>query len=183
MENGKPAADPIEQDTASGDGDEVNPVDAAAQLAALAQERDQLAAEKAELQDHWLRSRAEFENFRRRSERERSEMFEFAAMDVVRAMLPVLDDFERALKVETADKEYVKGMELIYQRMYDALKKLGLEPIAALGQVFDPNLHHAVEVCPSDSVEDQTILDELQRGYNFKRKLLRPAMVKVAVRQ
>lgn len=180
MENGKPVADPIEQDSAAGDSDTVNPVDAAARLA---EERDQLAAEKAELQDRWLRSRAEFDNFRRRSERERSELFEFASMEAVRAMLPILDDFERALKVESGDKEYAKGMELIYQRMYGALNKLGLEPIVAIGQAFDPNLHHAAETCPSDEAEDQTVLDEYQRGYNFKGKLLRPAMVKVAVRQ
>ncbi len=183
MENGKPAADPIEQDPVVGDGDTVAPVDAAAQLAALAQERDQLAAEKSEMQDRWLRGRAEFDNYRRRSERERAELFEFASMEAVRAMLPILDDFERALKVESGDKEYAKGMELIYQRMQESLKKLGLEPVAATGQMFDPNVHHAVEMCPTEDVEDQTILDEYQRGYNFKGKLLRPAMVKVAVRQ
>ncbi|MCX6623945.1 MAG: nucleotide exchange factor GrpE [Acidobacteria bacterium] len=183
MENGKPAADPIEQDRHSAGGDTASPVDAAAQLAALAEERDQLAAEKAEMQDRWLRGRAEFDNFRRRSERERSELFEFASMEAVRAMLPMLDDFERALKVESVDKEYSKGMELIYQRMYDALGKLGLEPVPAIGLVFDPNVHHAVEMTPTEDVEDQTILDEYQRGYNFKGKLLRPAMVKVAVRQ
>lgn len=183
MENRKPVADPIEQDSAAGESGTVNPVDAAVQLARLTEERDQLAAEKAELQDRWLRGRAEFDNFRRRAERERTELFEFASMEAVRAMLPILDDFERALKVESGDKEYAKGMELIYQRMYGALNKLGLEPIVAIGQVFDPNVHHAAETCPSPEAEDQTVLDEYQRGYNFKGKLLRPAMVKVAVRQ
>jgi molecular chaperone GrpE len=183
MENGKPAADPLEQEGQSAGGDTVSAMDAAAQLAALAQERDQLAAEKAEMQDRWVRARAEFDNFRRRSERERSELFEFASMEAVSAMLPILDDFERALKTESADKDYSKGMELIYQRMYDSLKKLGLEPVSTTGQMFDPNLHHAVDMVPTDEVEDQTILAEYQRGYNFKGKLLRPAMVRVAVRQ
>ena len=103
------------------------------QLAALAAERDQLAAEKADLQDRLLRARAEFDNARRRAERERSDFLQFAAMDLVRDILPVLDDFERALKVETADRDYAKGVELIYQRLFETLKKLGLEPIETAG--------------------------------------------------
>ena len=151
-------------------------------LAVITAERDQLAAEKADLQDRLLRSRAEFENARRRSERERSDYLQFAAMDLVRDILPILDDFERALKVETADREYAKGVELIRQRMFDSLKKLGLEPIDTEGRTFDPNVHQAVERVPTEEAEDQTILGEFQRGYNFKGKLLRPAMVRVAVR-
>lgn len=152
------------------------------QLAALAAEREQFAAEKAELQERLLRARAEFENARRRSERERVEYFQFAAMDMVREILPILDDFERALQVETADRDYAKGVELIYQRMAETLKKLGLEPIETAGQTFDPNLHQAVERVQTEDAEDQAILGEFQRGYNFKGKLLRPAMVRVAVR-
>jgi molecular chaperone GrpE len=151
-------------------------------LAAVTAERDQLAAEKADLQDRLLRSRAEFDNARRRAERERSDYLQFAAMDLVRDILPIVDDFERALKVETADRNYAKGVELIYQRMSDSLKKLGLEPIETEGRMFDPNLHQAVERVPTEEAEDQTILGEFQRGYNFKGKLLRPAMVRVAVR-
>jgi molecular chaperone GrpE len=152
------------------------------QAAALTAERDQLAAEKADLQDRLLRGRAEFDNFRRRSEQQRSEYLQFAAMDPVREILPIVDDFERALKVETADRDYAKGVELIYQRMLDTLKKMGLEPIETAGRMFDPNLHQAVERVQSEEAEDQAILGEFQRGYNFKGKLLRPAMVKVAVR-
>src|SRR4029077_2945502 len=122
-----------------------------------------------------------FDNFRRRAERERSELLEFAHTDSVRAILPILDDLERALKTETADKKYARGMELIYQRLSEALKKLGLEPISAKGQKFDPHIHHAVDMVESDEVEDHTILDEYQQGYNFRGRLLRPAMVKVAV--
>ena len=157
-------------------------LDAGGQLAAVTAERDQLAAEKAELQDRLLRARAEFDNARRRAERERSEFLQFAAMDLVRELLPVLDDFERALKVEDARPEYAKGVELIYQRLYETLKKMGLEPIETDGQQFDPNLHQAVQRVETDEAEDQTILGEFQRGYNFKGKLLRPAMVKVAVK-
>ncbi len=152
------------------------------QLSALAAEREQFAAEKAELQERLLRARAEFENARRRTERERLDFLQFAAMDMVRDILPILDDFERALKVDTADRDYAKGVELIYQRMADTLKKLGLEPIETAGQKFDPNLHQAVERVQTEEAEDQAILGEFQRGYNFKGKLLRPAMVRVAVR-
>jgi molecular chaperone GrpE len=152
------------------------------QLAALTAEREQFAAEKAELQERLLRARAEFENARRRWENQRLESFQVAAMDVVRDMLPILDDFERALQVDTADRDYAKGVELIYQRMADTLKKLGLEPIETAGQRFDPNLHQAVERVQTEDAEDQSILGEFQRGYNFKGKLLRPAMVRVAVR-
>jgi molecular chaperone GrpE len=152
------------------------------QLAAMAAEREQFAAEKAELQERLLRARAEFENARRRWDRERQDTFQFAAMEIVRDLLPILDDFERALQVETADREYAKGVELIYQRMSDTLKKIGLEPIETAGQTFDPNLHQAVERVQTEDAEDQAILGEFQRGYNFKGKLLRPAMVRVAVR-
>jgi molecular chaperone GrpE len=151
-------------------------------LSALAAEREQFAAEKADMQERLLRARAEFDNARRRFEQQRSEYLQFAAMESVRDMLPILDDFERALKVDTADRDYAKGVELIYQRMADTLKKLGLEPIETAGQIFDPNLHQAVERVETEDAEDQAILGEFQRGYNFKGKLLRPAMVKVAVK-
>ena len=159
------------------------------QIAALAAERDelaaeldQLAAEKSDLHDRLLRMKAEFENFRRRSERERSEFVQFATAELLRELLPVLDDFERALKVETADKEYAKGVDLIAQRLADLLKKAGLEPIETVGQRFDPTVHQAVARVETTDAEDQTILDEYQRGYNLKGRLLRPAMVRVAVR-
>lgn len=157
------------------------PMDPAAQLAAVAAERDRLAAEKAELFDRLLRRQADFENFRRRSDREKEEIREFAAMEAVRSLLPVLDDFERALQHECSDKEYSRGIELIYQRFYETLVKLGLEPIAAAGQKFDPHQHHAVETIESAAHEDHTVVEELRRGYNFRGRLLRPAMVRVAV--
>ena len=150
-------------------------------LEALTAERDRLAAEKAELQDLLLRGQAEFQNFRKRVEKERVEFAEYSSTEAVRAMLPIIDDFERALKVESADKEFSKGMQLILQRLYESLKKLGLEPMASAGQPFDPHIHHAVEMVETSDAPDHTILDEYQRGYNFKGRLLRPAMVKVAV--
>jgi molecular chaperone GrpE len=151
------------------------------QTAESGSDRDRLVKEKAELQELLQRRQAEFENFRRRVERERTDLFEFAAMDSVKALLPVMDDFERALKTETADKEYARGLELIYNRFSETLKKLGLEPIPTEPRLFNPHIHHAVEMVDTKDHPDQTILDEYQRGYYFKGRLLRPAMVKVAV--
>jgi molecular chaperone GrpE len=161
--------------------DDVDMADSSALLAGITAERDQFARERSEIYDQLLRLKADFENSRRRSQRERAEFSEFATTEVVRAVLPVLDDFERALAVQTADKEYAKGMALIYQRLFDTLKKIGLEPLDSEGQKFDPSLHHAVETEKTEDVESDTILQVHQRGYNFKGKLLRPAMVKVAV--
>lgn len=167
---------PQATDTAQADPPELSP------LEAVTAERDRLEAEKAELKDRFLRAQAEFQNSRRRAERERMEFAEYAGMEAVRALLPILDDFERALQTETADLEYAKGMELIEQRFAAALQKLGLEPIESQGQTFDPHVHHAVEMVETEAAPDQTILAEFQRGYNFKGRLLRAAMVKVAVR-
>jgi len=163
-------------------GEELPAVTVEGQLAALTAERDQLLCEKAELQERLKRSLADFDNARKRFEQQRFDYVQFAAMDLVRELLPVVDDFERALKAESADSGYAKGVELIYQRLYETLKRIGLEPFDTTGQRFDPNLHQAVERVPSEEVDDQTILGEFQRGYNFKGRLLRPAMVRVAVK-
>lgn len=150
-------------------------------LAAVTAERDQLAVEKTELHDRLLRAQAEFQNLRKRTERERLELFEYASMEAVRVLLPVLDDFERAMKTESSDREYSAGIDLIYNRFFETLKKLGLEPLDSAGKPFDPQLHHAVDMVETDQAPDHTVLEEFQRGYNFKGRLLRPAMVKVAV--
>ena len=175
-------ADDNQEQNVSGVEENLPAITPEAHMAALTADRDQLAAGKAELKDRLLRSLADFDNFRRRAERDRSEYVQFAAMEIVRGLVPVLDDFERAMKAETADREYAKGIELIYQRLFETLKKAGLEPIEAAGKPFDPNLHQAVDRVQTDECEDQTVLEEYQSGYNFKGKLLRPAMVKVAVK-
>jgi molecular chaperone GrpE len=167
-------------DAVSGD---LSPAETAdSRLLDLTAERDQLLAEKADLQDRLLRLRAEFDNSRRRADRERSEYLQYAAMDLLREILPVLDDFERALQHETADQDYAKGVELIYQRLAETLKKAGLEATETEGRQFDPNLHQAVQRVETEDAKDQSILGEFQKGYNFRGKLLRPAMVKVAVK-
>jgi molecular chaperone GrpE len=161
----------------------VTPVEQPASIAEIVAERDRLAKEKNELQDLLQRRQAEFENYRRRNERERGELIEYASMDTVKMLLPILDDFERALKVESVDKEYARGMEIIYQRLMEALRKTGLEPIPSDPPLFNPHIHHAVEMIDTKDHPDQTILEEYQRGYQFKGRLLRPAMVKVAVNE
>ncbi|MCW5982117.1 MAG: nucleotide exchange factor GrpE [Bryobacteraceae bacterium] len=155
------------------------------QLETLAVERDRLSAENEDLRDRLLRRQADFDNFRRRVERERSELGEYAGMETMRALLPTLDDFERALAaapdVSGPESEWVKGIQIIYQRLSEALRKLGLEAIESAGKPFDPNIHHAVEMVASEDVPDHTVIDEYQKGYNFKGRLLREAMVRVAV--
>jgi molecular chaperone GrpE len=166
--------DPVSQDPST-------VADPAESLASVTAERDLLATEKAELHDRLLRSQAEFQNLRRRIEKEKAEWHEYAATEAVRALLPILDDFERALKIESSDKHYVKGVELVYQRLLEALKKLGLEPMVCVGQPFNPHMHHAVEKFETEVAADGTVIEEYQRGYKFKGQLLRAAMVKVAV--
>lgn len=145
-----------------------------AAVAALATERD-------ELKELLLRRQAEFDNFRKRTERERSEYLQYAGMELVRDMLPILDDFDRALKAECGSPDYARGIEMIYSRTYETLKKMGLEPIETVGKPFDPHMHQAVERVETKDSPDGTILAEFQRGYMFKGKMLRPSMVKVAV--
>ncbi len=161
--------------------EDLSGVQLASEVTAISAERDQLAREKAELQDRVLRLQAEFDNFRKRSERDRSEFSQYAGMETLREILPVLDNFDIALKTETADKHYSKGVEMIYQRMVESLKKLGLEPIETAGEKFDPHIHQAIEKVQTEEAPDHTILSDFQRGYRFKGKLLRPSMVKVAV--
>jgi molecular chaperone GrpE len=185
MDIKEPTVDAGDSGTAAGaNGAADPPTDGSASastLEAVTAERDRLLQEKNDLVELVRRRQAEFDNFRKRAEREKSEVLEFAHSDSVRAILPILDDFERALKTYTADTVYARGMELIYQHLADALKKLGLETITTKGQKFDPHVHHAVDMVETGDVEEQTILDEYQPGYNFRGRLLRPAMVKVAV--
>jgi len=150
---------------------------------ALTAERDKLEAEKASLAELLVRRAAEFDNYRKRVERERADLIEYAAADALKAMLPVLDDFERALAQAPEESEFTRGVALIYQRMSETLGKLGLEPIEAEGKPFDPNIHHAIEMVPSEDYEDHTVIGDMLRGYTCKGRLLRPSMVRVAVRK
>jgi molecular chaperone GrpE len=158
-------------------------MDPLARIEFLEQELTKLEAEKQDLLRLAQSRQAEFENFRRRSEKERHETVDLAAADAVKTLLPIFDDFERALAVETADSNYAKGVQLIHNRLKETLEKMGLEPIDTSGKLFDPNLHHGIDMVETDEAEDQAILAEFQKGYNFRGKLLRPAMVRVAVKK
>jgi molecular chaperone GrpE len=144
----------------------------------------QLQAEKQNLYDRLSRKQAELENLRKRTEREKEELRQYATADLIRALLPSLDGFERALKHrgKGISDEFYTGMQLVYQGLLDVLKREGLRPIKAAGQTFDPHLHQAVECIEDEQRRDQEIVEELLQGYKFKHRLLRPSMVKVAVR-
>jgi molecular chaperone GrpE len=142
-----------------------------------------LQTEKQNLYDRLLRKQAELENFRKRTEREKEDLRQNANADLLRALIPTLDGFERALKhgeTGAADEFYV-GMQMVYQGLFDVLEREGLTPIKAMGENFDPHLHQAVECVEDEQHRDQEIVEELLRGYKFKHRLLRPSMVKVAV--
>ena len=148
-------------------------------------EFDRLAAQEliaAEYKDKYLRALADGENSRKRLEKDRKEYLEFAVQDLVGELLPVLDNFERALAASPgSDKDpYRQGIDMIYKQLKEALGKEGLRQIAAKGEVFDPFLHEAVAEEETAAHPDGTILEELQKGYLLKGRLLRPAAVKVA---
>ncbi len=151
-----------------------------ADLAALQAELQQVREERDQLLNRLARAQAEFENARHRAAREQQDFRDYALMDAVRTLLPILDSFDRALASNTSSDEFRAGMELIDRQLHDALRKLGVVEIEAVGQPFDPNLHEAIEVVDSDEVPDHHVLQELQRGYKLKDRLLRPAMVRVA---
>jgi molecular chaperone GrpE len=143
---------------------------------------DELARVKAErdqLLDRLARQQAEFENVRKRAAREQRDYKDYAVTEAVQSLLPVLDSFERALKA-APHGEFRSGVELIYKQLVDNLARLGVRPIGAKGEPFDPRHHEAVEVVESTAVADHHVLEELQRGYMLKERLLRPAMVRVA---
>ena len=130
--------------------------------------------ERDELRDTLLRRQAEFDNFRKRTERERVEQSPIRQHGSSRRSGTILDDFERALAADSTSPEYAKGVQMIYQRMAESLKKTGLEPIEAAGKPFDPHQHQAIERVETNDAPDNTVIGEFQRGYNFKGKLLRP---------
>lgn len=145
-----------------------------------ASETEKLKNERDALLDRLARLQAEFDNARKRAAREQQDFREFAAAEVIKNFLPMLDSFERALKAGGDAGDFRNGVELIYRQFQDALQKAGVQPIVAVGQVFDPRIHEAIEMVDRTDVPDHQVVDELQRGYKYKDRLLRPAMVRVA---
>jgi molecular chaperone GrpE len=157
-----------------------SPVAAKPAEAGAASETEKLKAERDALLDRLARLQAEFDNARKRAAREQQEFREYAAADVIRNFLPIVDSFERALKSGGNAGDFRSGVELIHRQFLDALQKIGVQPITAVGQAFDPRMHEAVEMVDTTEVPDHQVVDELQRGYKYKERLLRPAMVRVA---
>ncbi|MFQ5720343.1 MAG: nucleotide exchange factor GrpE [Acidobacteriota bacterium] len=158
------------------EADETPPVEASTDVAAL---REQVKA----LEEDLLRVRADFENFRRRQDRDRSDLIRRASADLLRDVLPVVDNFRRALDADSEGTPdgYKEGVRMIFEQLTGVLEKAGLVTIRAEGELFDPNLHEAVARTETDDVEPNTITDELEPGYMFRDRLLRPARVRVAV--
>src|SRR3954469_23574321 len=147
------------------------------------QELQKVKQERDNLYDRLLRKQAEFENYKKRVERERAEFVQFASAELVKELLNALDSFELAIRNAKADEQTLRGFELIYKQLLDTMGRFGLKAIEAKGQKFDPNFHQAVATTPTDDVEDHTILEELRKGYLLNGRLLRPAMVNVSTKQ
>ena len=144
-------------------------------------ELDKLKSENALYLDRLARLQAEFENFRKRNQREQTEFREYALTDTLKQLLPILDSLDRAAKVEDVSTEDLRsGVELIDRQFHDVLTRLGVEPIGATGQPFDPSLHQAIQMVETAEVPDSHVIDELQRGYRLRDRVLRAAMVRVA---
>ncbi|HKS28769.1 MAG TPA: nucleotide exchange factor GrpE [Pyrinomonadaceae bacterium] len=161
-----------------------------AELVATRSELKRVEAERADLYERLVRRQAEFDNYRKRVERERGETYNRMLGDVARKLLPVLDNLRRALDAEASLKaneseefrHFLSGVELIYKQLNELLEGLGVEPVAAIGQPFDPHVHEAVVTEQTEEFEPDTVIQELVRGYRLGDKLLRPAVVKVATR-
>ena len=162
-----------------------------AELIATRAELKRVEAENAELKDRLARRQADFENYRKRVERERSETYNRVVGDVAAKLLPVLDNLKRALdaeaSVESAESDefrhFLSGVDLIYKQLNGVLEAFGVKPIAAVGENFDPHIHEAVVTEATDDYEPDTVIQEIVAGYRLGDKLIRPALVKVATRK
>ena len=136
-----------------------------------------------ELNDKLLRKAAEFDNFRKRNEKEKSQMFEIGAKSIVEKILPVIDNFERGLETvpqNDSDNAFVEGMQRIYKQFLTCMEEAGVKPIEAIGKEFDPNFHNAVMHDEDTEQGENIVIEELQKGYMIKDRILRPSLVKVS---
>jgi molecular chaperone GrpE len=153
------------------------------EAASAVADTDELQKQRDDYYDRLLRKTAEFDNYRKRVERDRQSMSDAVTADVVRDLLPLVDDLERALKADTGAEgadAYRKGVELIHRQMIEILRKRGVQPIEALGADFDPHFHQAIAHEPAEGRRDGEVVEEFGRGYTLNDKLIRPAIVKVA---
>jgi molecular chaperone GrpE len=178
------------------EGTEVDPEDATggpdtAELIAAKSELKRIEAENAELKDRLQRRQADFENYRKRVERERTETYNRVVSDVAAKLLPVVDNLKRALDAEASVeasesdefRHFLSGVDLISKQLNGVLDALGVKPIAAVGEKFDPHIHEAVVTEATDDYEPDTVMQEIVSGYRLGDKLIRPALVKVATRK
>jgi|SRR5579871_1149301 molecular chaperone GrpE len=174
----------LEHELPSGEGNEEQSTTTAGSLAGEAPgieaELQKVKAERDTLLDRLARMQAEFDNARKRAAREQQEFRDFAAADAIKSLLPVIDSFDRALQSKSQPGDFRSGIELIYKQLQDTLAKLGVQPIRAKGEPFDPRFHEAIEMVETTEAPDHHVFEELQRGYKYKDRLLRPAMVRVA---
>lgn len=163
-------------------GDDTAPAAGPATEPAQADQVQKLVAEKQDLTNSLVRLQADFDNYRKRTEKERDQARHRGVEHLVEQLLPVLDGFDRALAAhdDPAYEDYRKGFELIRKQLWDLLAKQGVHRIESVGKEFDPNVHHAVEHVPTNDYPDGAVVDEFQPGYTFHHRVLRPAMVRVA---
>jgi len=162
-----------------------------AELIATRAELKRVEAENAELKDQLTRRQADFENYRKRVDRERNETYNRVVADVATKLLPVLDNLKRALEAESTVessesdefRHFLSGVDLIYKQLNGVLEALGVKPVAAVGEPFDPHIHEAVVTEATDDYEPDTVMQEIVAGYRLGDKLIRPALVKVATRK
>lgn len=187
-ESGTSDADRVNETSAEGQAAEGDAEDPAAgtvsheQEAALA-EIEELRRQLEESHQRLLRVQADYDNFRRRTRQEKEEMAKYASMQLIVQLLPVLDNFDRALAASRQSEDVealAKGVEMVYRQLFQVLEQEGLKPIEAVGQPFNPEFHEAVMREESGEHEEDTVIEELQKGYMLKDKVIRPSMVKVS---
>lgn len=178
LEHELPAAENSDESQAAGSETSMGTI--ANGTSEMSAELEKLRSERDSLLDRLARAQAEFENARRRAAKEQQEYRDFATSDAIKSLLPVMDSFERALQTKSDSKDFRNGIELIYKQLQDALAKLGVRAIPAKGEPFDPRFHEAIEMVETTDAPDHHVIEELQRGYKLKDRLLRPAMVRVA---
>ncbi|MEK3881639.1 nucleotide exchange factor GrpE [Paenibacillus sp. PL2-23] len=154
-----------------------------AEQAATDSRYDELVKQAEEAQQRYLRAQADFDNFRRRTMKEKEELGQYASMKLVGQLLPVVDNFERAMAAASSNSDYeslAKGVDMIFRQLSGTLDAEGLKPIQSVGEPFNPEFHQAIMTVESDEYEEGIVVEEVQKGYMLKEKVLRPAMVKVS---
>ncbi len=180
LEHELPPAENSNEESQAGSGSQTSVGTIANGTSEMSAELEKVKAERDSLLDRLARAQAEFENARKRAAKEQQEYRDFATADAIKILLPVIDSFDRALQVKSEPTDFRSGIELIYKQLQDALAKLGVRVVPAKGEPFDPHYHEAIEMVETSDAPDHHVIEELQRGYKLKDRLLRPAMVKVA---